>query len=79
MTKELREQYATDENLQARIALHAAFSINPHWDEWLFEREAPGPHVRILDLGCGPARSGEPTASGSIQVGRSRSPTSHPA
>jgi ubiquinone/menaquinone biosynthesis C-methylase UbiE len=55
MTEDLREQYATDENLQARIALHAAFSLNPHWDEWLFEQEAPGPHVRILDLGCGPA------------------------
>jgi ubiquinone/menaquinone biosynthesis C-methylase UbiE len=55
MTEELREQYATDDNLQARIALHAAFSINPHWDEWLFAREAPGPNTRILDLGCGAA------------------------
>jgi SAM-dependent methyltransferase len=55
MTEDLREQYATDDNLRARIALHAAFSINPHWDEWLFEREAPGPDARILDLGCGPA------------------------
>jgi SAM-dependent methyltransferase len=51
----LREQYATDENLQARIALHARFSANPHWAEWLFEREAPGPGGRVLDLGCGPA------------------------
>jgi SAM-dependent methyltransferase len=49
------QQYATDENLQARIALHAAFSTNPNWAEWLFEREAPGPDARILDLGCGPA------------------------
>ena len=55
MTEELREQYATDDNLRARIALHEAFSINPHWHEWLLEREAPGPHARILDLGCGPA------------------------
>jgi SAM-dependent methyltransferase len=55
MTEDLREQYATDDNLRARIALHAAFSINPHWVEWLFEREAPGPDARILDLGCGPA------------------------
>jgi ubiquinone/menaquinone biosynthesis C-methylase UbiE len=55
MTEDLREQYATDDNLRARIALHAAFSINPHWAEWLFEREAPGPDARILDLGCGPA------------------------
>ena len=39
MAEDLREQYATDDNLRARIALHAAFSINPHWAEWLFERE----------------------------------------
>ena len=55
MTEDLREQYATDDNLSARIALHTAFSINPHWTEWLFEREAPEPGARILDLGCGPA------------------------
>ena len=55
MTEGLREQYATDDNLRARIALHAAFSINPHWAEWLFEREAPGPDARLLELGCGPA------------------------
>jgi ubiquinone/menaquinone biosynthesis C-methylase UbiE len=55
MTEDLREQYATDDNVRARIALHADFSINPHWAEWLFEREAPGPGARILDLGCGPA------------------------
>ncbi|HMI98403.1 MAG TPA: class I SAM-dependent methyltransferase [Gaiellaceae bacterium] len=55
MTEGLRKQYATDDNLQARIALHAAFSTNPHWAEWLFEREAPGRDARILDLGCGPA------------------------
>jgi SAM-dependent methyltransferase len=56
VTENLRSQYATADNLQARIALHAAFSINPHWAEWLFEREAPGgPQARILDVGCGPA------------------------
>ena len=55
MTEGLEEQYATEDNLRARIALHAAFSINPHWAEWLFEREAPGPGARVLELGCGPA------------------------
>jgi SAM-dependent methyltransferase len=54
-TEGLRAQYATADNLQARIALHTVFSINPHWAGWLFEREAPGPEARILDLGCGPA------------------------
>ena len=55
MTEILREQYATDDNLRVRIALHAAFSINPHWAEWLFEREAPGPGARILGLGLRPS------------------------
>jgi ubiquinone/menaquinone biosynthesis C-methylase UbiE len=54
-TENLREQYATDANLRARIALHDRFSVNPTWNEWLFELEAPGPNARILDLGCGPA------------------------
>jgi ubiquinone/menaquinone biosynthesis C-methylase UbiE len=55
MTERLQEQYATDQNLSARISLHAAYSVNGHWFEWLFDREAPGPGARILDLGCGPA------------------------
>jgi ubiquinone/menaquinone biosynthesis C-methylase UbiE len=55
MTERLQEQYATDQNLRARIALHAAYSVNGHWFEWLFDREAPGPGARILDIGCGPA------------------------
>jgi SAM-dependent methyltransferase len=37
------------------MALHEAFSVKPHWAEWLFEREAPRRGARILDLGCGPA------------------------
>jgi ubiquinone/menaquinone biosynthesis C-methylase UbiE len=55
MTERLQEQYATDQNLRARISLHAAYSVNGHWFQWLFDREAPGPGARILDLGCGPA------------------------
>jgi Methylase involved in ubiquinone/menaquinone biosynthesis len=55
MTERLQEQYATDQNLSARISLHAAYSVNGHWFEWLFDREAPGSGARILDLGCGPA------------------------
>jgi SAM-dependent methyltransferase len=51
----LREQYASDANLRARIALHAAFSVNPGWAQWLFDREAPRSGARILDVGCGPA------------------------
>jgi len=51
----LEEQYRTDANLNARIALHARFSTNPGWSRWLFEREAPPPGGRVLELGCGPA------------------------
>jgi SAM-dependent methyltransferase len=51
----VREQYATDANLQARIALHARFSTDPGWARWLFEREAPDAGARLLEVGCGPA------------------------
>jgi ubiquinone/menaquinone biosynthesis C-methylase UbiE len=51
----LEEQYRTDANLQARIALHARFSTNPGWSAWLFDREAPPPAARVLEVGCGPA------------------------
>ena len=55
MSENLGDQYATDGNLNARIALHARFSTNPTWGRWLFEHEAPGPSARILEIGCGPA------------------------
>ena len=51
----LEEQYRTDANLNARIALHARFSTNPGWSAWLFDREAPPPGSRVLEVGCGPA------------------------
>jgi hypothetical protein len=44
-----------DLNPRSAKALHAALSINPHWAERLFVRAVPGPDVRILDVGCGPA------------------------
>jgi SAM-dependent methyltransferase len=55
VSESLRRQYATDGNLQARIALHARFSTNPGWGRWLFEREAPASGARLLEVGCGPA------------------------
>jgi ubiquinone/menaquinone biosynthesis C-methylase UbiE len=51
----LEEQYRTDENLNARIDLHARFSTKPGWGRWLFEHEAPPPGSRVLEVGCGPA------------------------
>ena len=52
---DVEQQYATDANLNARIALHARFSTNPTWGRWLFEQEAPPAGSRILEIGCGPA------------------------
>jgi ubiquinone/menaquinone biosynthesis C-methylase UbiE len=49
------EQYATNANLEARIALHARFTTNPGWQTWLFDRETGGRGSRILKIGCGPA------------------------
>jgi len=57
VSESLGEQYATDANLNSRIALHERFSTNPGWGRWLFERElgdAPS-GARILEVGCGPA------------------------
>ncbi|MHB8643395.1 MAG: class I SAM-dependent methyltransferase [Gaiellaceae bacterium] len=51
----LEEQYKDDSNLRARIDLHARFSTHGGWLEWLFEREAPSPGARMLEIGCGPA------------------------
>ena len=49
------EQYGTPANLEARIALHARFSVNQQgWVQWLFEQLEAGPGSRFLELGCGP-------------------------
>jgi SAM-dependent methyltransferase len=50
------EQYATDANLRTRITLHQRFSTaKEDWHRWLFDRVAPVPGARILEVGCGPA------------------------
>jgi SAM-dependent methyltransferase len=52
----LNDQYRTDANLRARIELHERFrTTNENWHRWLFDRIAPGPNARILEVGCGPA------------------------
>jgi len=56
LSEAVREQYRDDSNLQARIALHSRFSTNPEgWTRWLFDRVAPTPGARVLEVGCGPA------------------------
>lgn len=52
----LRQQYHTDANLNARIAMHRRFSANPYpWHRWVFDHLALPANARILELGCGPA------------------------
>lgn len=53
----LAEQYKTSANLDARIALHARFSVNPYpWFQWMFDHYAALPSTaRIISLGCGTA------------------------
>lgn len=55
-TDDIRTQYSSDGNLNARIALHARFSTNTHgWQQWVFEHlTLPNP-AHVLELGCGPA------------------------
>jgi ubiquinone/menaquinone biosynthesis C-methylase UbiE len=56
--EDVKTQYASDRNLNARIALHADYSTNPYgWTRWLFDHlvEALPGTARIMELGCGPA------------------------
>ena len=51
----VRAQYRTTRPLEARIALHARFSVNRQgWPAWLYE-QIPGLDGRVLALGCGNA------------------------
>ena len=50
------EQYATDENLRARIDLHERFSTAPErFHRWVFDRLHLPDDARILELGAGRA------------------------
>jgi ubiquinone/menaquinone biosynthesis C-methylase UbiE len=53
----LNEQYKDASNLNARIQLHARFSVNKRgWNRWLFDQFKIAPGSRILELGCGPGK-----------------------
>ena len=55
-TEEMKKQYATDGNLNARVALHRLFSTNKMgWSSWVFGNYRLGPGQDILELGCGNA------------------------
>lgn len=54
METELRTQYQNATNINARIALHRDFSVNPEgWFPWLFRQMPLKPGMRVLELGCG--------------------------
>ena len=51
----LKQQYQNASNLNARIALHARFSLNPYgWHRWVFDQFAFPVQCHVLELGCGP-------------------------
>lgn len=54
----LKTQYSDSSNLDARIAVHVRFSSNrTGWFRWYFDQMSQmSPDVRVLDVGCGPAR-----------------------
>jgi ubiquinone/menaquinone biosynthesis C-methylase UbiE len=50
----LEEQYASADNLRARIALHQRFSTNPYpYPRWVFDGYDFGPDADVLEVGCG--------------------------
>jgi len=52
----LERQYKDASNLNARIALHTRFSVNPEpWWEWVFRMMRLPAKARILEVGTGPA------------------------
>lgn len=52
--EKIREQYATNANLRARIALHDRYSRSPvHYPRWIFDGYAFGDEADVLEVGCG--------------------------
>jgi len=52
----VREQYSTNANLRARIALHDRFSrTTVSYPHWIFEGYAFGGGADVLEVGCGDA------------------------
>ncbi len=52
--QKIAKQYVNATNLDARVQLHARFSINGYpWHRWLFDFMELPPRSKILELGCG--------------------------
>jgi len=51
----VKKQYQKSVNLETRIGLHAAYSVNPYgWFPWVFDALDLQPHTRVCEIGCGP-------------------------
>lgn len=52
--EQVREQYASDSNLRARIELHERFSTSRlSYPRWVFDGYDFGPEADVLEVGCG--------------------------
>jgi SAM-dependent methyltransferase len=52
--QQVRNQYATDENLRARIDLHERFSTTTlSYPRWVFDGYDFGDEAEVLEVGCG--------------------------
>ena len=50
----VKQQYDTSGNLDARVALHARYSVNTYgWFRWVYDRLELRPGDCVLELGCG--------------------------
>jgi len=60
-----QDQYKDSSNLDARIAIHQKFSVNPQgWFNWIFDALNQLPeNANILELGCGSAEMWKECAS----------------
>jgi SAM-dependent methyltransferase len=49
------QQYRTDANLQARIALHRKYGTNPgSWFRWVYDHLSLPAQALVMEAGCGP-------------------------
>ena len=71
--EKVAQQYATNANLRARIALHDRFSrTTVSYPRWIFDGYAFDHGADILEVGCGDANIWRRTSTGSHRVGVSR-------
>ena len=71
--EKVAQQYSTNANLRARIALHDRFSrTTVSYPHWIFDGYAFGDDADVLEVGCGMRTSGGRTSTASHRVGVSR-------